>query len=226
LIISNYTGYLHLLYLAFRFAPIFVLPSSSSAASSSTETCFVIQKTLIGAFLHLITSNSEEDGEKGESLTLVLQRAKEMSHGPVVLLAEGCTTNSTCVIDFAPSLKASFPNNLQCKIHVIAVRMIDSYAAFTTGSVFSHIAMLASSLSSRINVKTLNPVDLPAYPLEQPRASVEKWLDDVNELLATMMNLRRVRMNMKERADFNAYWLQQHSHQLVVDRNDLAAKKL
>lgn len=94
-IIANHVSYVELLYLAFRYSPVFATIVHDEQLKGPKVVC----QGILGALLHATIGTSLADS-KGEKLEDIVRKAKQKHWGPVVLFPEGCTTNGRAILVF------------------------------------------------------------------------------------------------------------------------------
>lgn len=118
-IIANHISYVELLYLAFRYSPVF----ATIVYDQKLEGPKVVCQGIIGALLHEMFGTSLSE-EKGETLGDIVRKAKKKHWGPVVVFPEGCTTNGRAILKFQNvfgDLNAALKET-NTKIHIIGFR--------------------------------------------------------------------------------------------------------
>lgn len=93
-IISTLTSYLDILYLAFRFSPVFAFPVHDPKGATATGR--VVAMSTLGAISHISTCSSLHDRQSVEISELVA-KSEAGRLGPVVIFAEGVSSNGRSV---------------------------------------------------------------------------------------------------------------------------------
>ena len=94
IIISTLTSYLDILYLSFRFSPVFAFPVHDPKGAAATGR--VVAMGTLGAIRHLSSCSSLHDRQDIEISELVA-KCESGRLGPVVIMAEGVSSNGRSV---------------------------------------------------------------------------------------------------------------------------------
>jgi hypothetical protein len=95
IIVSTLTSYLDILYLAFRFSPVFAFPVHDPKGAGATGR--VVAMGTFGAINHIATCSSLHDRQDVEISELVA-KSEAGKQGPVVIFAEGVSSNGRSVL--------------------------------------------------------------------------------------------------------------------------------
>ena len=98
-IISTLTSYLDILYLAFRFSPVFAFPVYDP--KGATPTGKVVAMGTLSAMSHVSTCASLHD-RRGVDIAELVAKSQGSNLGPVVIFAEGVSSNGRGVLPFLP----------------------------------------------------------------------------------------------------------------------------
>eukprot|EP00802_Teleaulax_amphioxeia_P014415 Tamp_14480.p1 GENE.Tamp_14480~~Tamp_14480.p1 ORF type:complete len:387 (-),score=58.66 Tamp_14480:464-1600(-) len=104
IIVSALTSYLDVLYLAFRFSPVFAFPVHDPKGSRATDK--VVAMGTLGAMSHMASCASLHDCAGVDIGDLVAQSQVDR-RGPVVIFAEGVTSNGKGILPFLPPVAPS-----------------------------------------------------------------------------------------------------------------------
>lgn len=180
IVFVNHASYLDVLYLALMYSPVFVYATSDSVVSCSISTA-----------LRSSLSGKPPASSKKENLEQISAHAA----APVVLFAEGTTTNGKGVLAFANHLQSP---EIPESVSVYALGL--SYSAsrkevFTVESFVRHLLRLLGSISCSIRGKAL------AIPNSgsNPQATV-----------ANLAGIPALSIGAEARERFNNHWSQTH----------------
>lgn len=190
LIVCNHASYLDILYLAFRFSPVFAWPLLGNDGIQFEPITWYTAIYRLACF-PIATANS------GRSLKAIQQKA----NGPVVYFPELTTSNGRGLLK---PLESKFPEAelKQNKLHVIAFKyqQTSNYpATFTFGSLLSHAFMLSGQIKGVVmNVLYLYPEETPSLQDD----SDEKLQDDLMDALSKLLRCRRTNMTVRDKQAF------------------------
>ncbi|CAJ0748602.1 24838_t:CDS:2, partial [Entrophospora sp. SA101] len=163
-IICNSTSYVELLYLAFRYDPIF-----TQIYSSTNE----LRPISLWKAINQISSYPELEPSSPGIKTLEFSRLInddyiKNSKRPIVIFPEGTTSNGKALLKFIPIFRdltlPSIKNIIN--IHIISVRY--DYNNFSptipVGNKLWHLARLCGEFKNTLKVRFLNPEESPSSP--------------------------------------------------------------
>ncbi|KAF9391827.1 hypothetical protein CPB97_005235 [Podila verticillata] len=234
IIVSNWSSYIDVLYLAFRYDPVFtqVYP----------ETLTVRQISLWQA-LRLSGSYPELAPEAGVETLPLLEFTKAMHKkgaGPVVVFPEGTTTNNRAILKFVPIFKDWQVPETSIDISILTLKYDYRKFAptFTVGLDnsyrFGHLFRTCAQFVNTLSVKSLNPEESPSNPnfsameglSSTPQAAAAGIIEPVDEdalgsvilnLMGRITRYRKLGLNVKDKADFLDYF--------ILRNNGISAKK-
>jgi hypothetical protein len=99
IIVSTLTSYLDILYLAFRFSPVFAFPVHDPKGANPTGK--LVAMGTLRALSHVSSCASLHDC-KGEEVSDLVERCKSRQLGPIVIFAEGVSSNGRGILPFLP----------------------------------------------------------------------------------------------------------------------------
>ncbi|RIB05876.1 hypothetical protein C2G38_2117399 [Gigaspora rosea] len=214
-IICNWTSYVEVLYLAFRFDPIFtqVYPSSNTLRPISLWTAL----WLTGSY----PEDKPPSSVKTYSLQELVREATINKLGPIVVFPEGTTSNGRALLKIAPTFKSLSLPIEAFSIHILTARYeYDNFSpTYTVGNKFWHFVMLCSQYFNVLHVKILAPeesLSSPNFAIPSAQSSVlpspSIIQDDVigSQILNLMGQLGRMRktnLGMEDKKAFlDFYW--------------------
>ncbi|KAG0045992.1 hypothetical protein BGZ83_008808 [Gryganskiella cystojenkinii] len=225
LIISNWSSYIDVLYLAFRYDPVFTQIYS--------DTLTVRPISLMEA-LKLSGSYPELSPPAGvETLPLlefVKAQHKRNPGQPVVVFPEGTTTNNRAILKFVPIFKDCAVPETSIDIKILALKYdYHKFApTFTVGLTnayyWGHLFRTCAQFYNRMSVKILNPEESPSNsnfstmdglastPANAAAGVVEPVEEDVlggviMNLMGRLTRYRKLGLNVKDKADFLDYFI-------------------
>ncbi|KAF9130660.1 hypothetical protein BGW39_002802 [Mortierella sp. 14UC] len=224
LIVCNWSSYIDILYLAFRFDPVFTQMYST--------TLTVRQITLWGA-LRQAGSYPELSPPEGIETFPLLDFVKDMhkkGSGPVVIFPEGTTTNNRAILKFVPIFKGWSVPETSIEIRIMALKYdYQKFApTFTVGLDnsyrFGHLFRTCAQFYNTLSVKTLAQDESPSNAhfsaieglSSTPSAAAIGVIEPVEEdslgsvminLMGRMTRFRKLGLNVKDKADFLDYFI-------------------
>ncbi|KAF9328980.1 hypothetical protein BG006_007917 [Podila minutissima] len=234
IIISNWSSYIDILYLAFRYDPVFTQIYS--------ETLTVRQVSLWQA-LWLSGSYPELAPAAGVETLSLMEFTKAMHKkgaGPVVVFPEGTTTNNRAILKFVPIFKEWQVPETSIDISILALKYDYRKFAptFTVGLDNSyhrgHLFRTCAQFVNTLSVKSLNPEESPSNPnfsameglSSTPQAAAAGIVEPVDEdalgsvilnLMGRITRYRKLGLNVKDKAEFLDFFDQRN--------NGISAKK-
>jgi len=201
IIISNWTGYADIVYLTFKYSPVFAFPSVSQGATDY----MVCSRGFFGAMLHSM-GHKQQDVNGCESLSKTIKRARGYGQ-PVVVFAEAEKTNGLCVITmqaFSLGLGDSFSGH----IHLSAFKHKFHFGAlpFTAGSFLMHLFHVSRQMYSGFTVRYMNPRCVPTLDLKASRTDAEAWAGACRDTVSRWAGLKAVKSAADEKADFLVFF--------------------
>jgi len=210
LILSNHTSYVDILYLCFRFSPIFAVPPNTW--KDEPPKGIVVPLSNIFSALWFSIAEPEYTSEDGVPLKELLQKAKEQGN-PLVVFPEGCASNGKTVLSCVPILEGT---DIQpSKIHLLGLKYdFDNFSpSFSVGSFILHFGQLCAQLYNNLEVRYLPNADIPpledthSFPIGDEQDILEgSWGEKVCGTLASLLRLKRANLNSKDKKEFKSFW--------------------
>ncbi|KAF9403631.1 hypothetical protein BGX21_001472 [Mortierella sp. AD011] len=224
LIVCNWSSYIDILYLAFRYDPVFTQIYS--------DTLTVRQVSLWEALL-LSGSYPESSPPSGTETFPLLDFVKAMHKkgaGPVVIFPEGTTTNNRAILKFIPIFKDCSVPETSINISIVALKYDYRKFAptFTVGLNNSyrlgHLFRTCAQFYNVLSVKSLSPDESPSNshfsaldglastPTGAAVGAAELVEDDplggvIINLMGRVTRFRKLGLNVKDKADFLDYFI-------------------
>ncbi|KAG0185301.1 hypothetical protein DFQ28_009568 [Apophysomyces sp. BC1034] len=212
-IVANWTSYIDILYLAYRFRPVFtqVYPATKQLRPISTWEAI----RLCTCVPSLTPENIPKD--QLYSVKELAQVAKSRYCRPVVVLPEGTTSNGRALLQFAPIFKEYKPTDRNGRFHVLAFKYeYDNLPpTYTVGNQFVHFIRLCSQFHNTLVVKYLAVGEAPCSNsttlAQTPELSSLTGLDDIvggqlSSSIGHIARLRRINLSMTDKRDFLQYY--------------------
>lgn len=204
LVLSNYQGFMDVLYLCLQLSPIFVFVDQNGAP------------TACGVFAALRRSMARappaEVGKcHGESLQAIAQRAKSL-WSPVVVFPEGARSNGSCVLTWNDATfqgMESLDKPVGAAICGITYSKTGAYTLHhTVGRPLQHLFFLCFQLFHTVQVNWLSAANLaPSLVREGKKMTREEQVVHVRTLLARVVpDAVEVQVGMSTFYDFSDYW--------------------
>ncbi|KAF8980983.1 hypothetical protein BGZ46_003403 [Entomortierella lignicola] len=224
LIVCNWSSYIDILYLAFRYDPVFT--------QIYPETLTVRQVSMWQALL-LSGDYPELSPPSGTETFPLLEFVKTMhknGSGPVVIFPEGTTTNNRAILKFIPIFKDCSVPETSISISIIALKYDYRKFAptFTVGLDnsyrFGHVFRMCAQFYNTLTVKSLNPEESPSNahfsamdglsstPIGAASGVAEPVEEDplggvIINLMGRVTRYRKLGLNVKDKADFLDYFI-------------------
>ncbi|KAI7818294.1 hypothetical protein BC939DRAFT_463527 [Gamsiella multidivaricata] len=224
LIICNWSSYIDILYLVFRYDPVFtqIYPAT-----------LTVRQISFWEALRLSGSYPESSPPEGVETLPILDFVKAMHKkgaGPVVVFPEGTTTNNRAILKFVPIFtKCSVPET-SINIGVLALKYdYHKFApTFTVGLDNSyrlgHLFRMCAQLYNTLSVKSLAPEESPSNAhfsaidglSSTPSGAAMGVIEPVEEdplggviinLMGRMTRFRKLGLNVQDKADFLDYFI-------------------
>jgi len=201
LIVSNKLSIVEILYLGFRYSPVFTGVSIEGDALKRIG----IFRALLDA-LRPTSCYHLNDGSYAP-LQSILDTARSKRQGPVVVFPEGTNSNGRALLDYCPVLDDVSISQL--RTHVIGFKFEWSYfcPVFTVGSSLGYLYHLMGQVKNSLQVRYLSPNDIPANP-QADNGSSQDWGNEVFSALANTLRLKRTKINQTDKQEFLEYWAQ------------------
>ncbi|TPX46624.1 hypothetical protein SeMB42_g02962 [Synchytrium endobioticum] len=202
-IAANHTSYVDVLYLASRYAPLFVTPTQTPGQ--------VTVETVWSAFSKSIRSPPLE--QTGEPLSEVSRKARIAGRGPIVVFAEGTTSNGRGILRMTKVFEHLDPS--KTKIHVIGLKYdYDDFApTFTVGNFLTHVFVMACQWVNTLEVRYLIGEEADVQAKLPPNYTLSPDEGIIGTQVANLLNhatrLRQISsLGVKEKQEFIAYYLE------------------
>ncbi|KAI8333349.1 hypothetical protein BC941DRAFT_401474 [Chlamydoabsidia padenii] len=215
IIVTNWTSYIEVIYLALRFHPVFtqVIPSVNKVRCIS-----LWQALRLCVRLPALTPEEANVDEKDlYTIKQLSTKAKENNWGAVVVFPEATTSNGRALLKFGSSLFNEFkPIDRDGRFHVLAFKYEYSYMppTYTVGYQFVHFLSLCSQFSNTLRIKYLvddeapcskegstNPTDLAALAGTADLVGGQLLL-----ALGNIGRLRKTNLDVNDKRDFMEYY--------------------
>jgi len=200
IIIANHCSYVEILYLAFRYSPVFTsIPVNWKGYPKDVP--FIVRST-IQAMMDVF--NEPKEAQNAINLSQVLNYASSIG-APVVIFPEGGTTNGKALIQCLPvfgELSASIPVG---KVNVLGFKYdYENFApTYTVGRSFVHLFKLCKEFQNNMEVRYHSPNDLSLQVQEKGPESLE---ETVFTSLATILRTSQTKLTVQDKQEFKSYW--------------------
>lgn len=184
IIFVNHASILDILYLARYYSPIFTTPPLVSSRPGD-----VVRLSLFGA-LSRVSCNPG----KPEGLTVPLAALSKMRQAPIIVLAEGCSSNARGVLRFVmPSIPST---DLPSHTRVFALGLSysrDHREICVLGSLTTHILHFMTMARASVRAR------VAAIPSDSP---------DVQAAVASLAGVPKLSIGYEAGAKFHAHWVE------------------
>ncbi|KAI7860148.1 hypothetical protein BDC45DRAFT_530587 [Circinella umbellata] len=219
IIVTNWTSYIDVIYLAYAYDPVFtqVYPQGKVRRIGfwkALRSCTKIPPPPL-------EEQEQEEQEGLYTLRELQQQAKENGWGPIVVFPEGTTSNGRALLKFAPVFNCYQPSERNGRFHVLAFRYEyrNLPPTYTVGNQFWHFCKLCTQFYNTLSVKRLANDDVPCNPAmtsSQEAADLaslagKNATDDLvggqlTVCLGNMSRLRKTNLSMMDKRDFLEYY--------------------
>ncbi|KAF9113230.1 hypothetical protein BGX27_001977 [Mortierella sp. AM989] len=224
LIVCNWSSYIDILYLAFRYDPVFtqIYPDTLTVRQVSIWEALLMS----GSY----PESSPPSGIKTFSLLEFVKAMHKNGNGPVVIFPEGTTTNNRAILKFIPIFKDCSVPETSINISIVALKYDYRKFAptFTVGLDNSyrlgHLFRTCAQFYNTLSVKSLSPEESPSNahfsaldglsstPTGAAIGAVEPVEDDplggvIINLMGRLTRFRKLGLNVQDKADFLDYFI-------------------
>jgi hypothetical protein len=193
LLICNHVSYVDLLYLYFRFNPVF-----TSVCIEADDTYYLTNVSLIGALWNIINPSKKTSADTFKDIRSIIEYAKVNKFGPVIVFPEGSTSNGRGLLKFiAPIVQEIFESSIS--FHLVGFKYhYESYSpSYTVGSLPLHLFQLCNQLYNTLEVRYLVPDD----------SNEIKTYDALVEAFSTILRVPKTAISYEDKIDFVAYYV-------------------
>ncbi|KAI8642361.1 hypothetical protein BD408DRAFT_443562 [Parasitella parasitica] len=204
-IVANWTSYIDIIYLASRFNPVF------TQVFMDTKKIKVVS---LWEAIRLAGKIPESKPLSQDSLFTVQElslKAKKGNWGPIIVFAEGTTTNGRALLKFAPVFEDYKLNQKDGNFQIMAFKYEygNMPPTFTVGNQFFHFFKLCSQFHNILVVKSLAQGEAPCSPNSIDSSAFDSQ-DPVGDLLISSLGnvskLRKTNLSMSDKRDFISYY--------------------
>ncbi|KAG2210552.1 hypothetical protein INT47_002494 [Mucor saturninus] len=205
-IVANWTSYIDVVYLASRFVPVF---TQIYTESEKIKIISLWEAIRLAGKIPESAPSSDDQVYTVQELSL---KAKKGGWGPIVVFAEGTTTNGRALLKFAPIFKDYKVDQKDGQFQVMAFKY--EYAGmsptYTVGNQLFHFFKLCSQFHNTLIIKSLANGEAPCSPHSQVPATGSISDDPVGDLLiaavGNISKLRKTNLSMTDKRDFLSYY--------------------
>lgn len=191
-IFTNHASILDLLYLTRAYSPIFVvpLPNAGSFAADAISSDSVIPISLLTALTRVSCAPPLDNLGPQKSVTLRDLSSRRIA--PIVVLAEGCTSNSRGVLTFLVQTPLKHPLDSTVRLFALGLSYSgDCREVNTVSSPLSHMIRLLTLPSANIRAR------VAAVPPDTP---------DIHRTVANLAGVPPLTIGREHGARFFAHW--------------------
>ncbi|CEG77318.1 hypothetical protein RMATCC62417_12094 [Rhizopus microsporus] len=192
-IIANWTSYVDVLYLAYKYQPIFTQIYSDSNS---------IKKISLWQAIRLVQTPPESkpsEDDKVYSLKELVSNAKQHGWGPIVIFPEGTTTNGRALLKFHPLLDQVSLDEITFHLVSFKYEYTNMPPTFTVGNLWLHFYKLCAQFHNTLNVRILAKRELHG-------STSSSTVDSLVTHLGHLFKLRKMNLNMQDKRDFLAFY--------------------
>ncbi|KAI9478536.1 MAG: hypothetical protein EXX96DRAFT_571287 [Benjaminiella poitrasii] len=204
-IVTNWTSYIDVLYLAFRFDPVF------TQVYTDTDKVRVISLWEAICLAGKVPESKPSSGALLYSVEELSLKAKKNNRGPVVVFAEGTTTNGRALLKFAPIFSKDYKSLSRFHIMAFKYEYGNMPPTFTVGNQFFHFFKICSQFHNTLIVKSLAKDELKLKGEEEEKDTLHNQSNDpVGDLLLSSLGnvskLRKTNLSLTDKRDFLIYY--------------------
>jgi len=219
IIVCNHSSYIDILYLAFKFSPIFAFGPNNWPKTVPMKGAIVsVKLTVISALLEVF-----RDPERLPEHCMPLHEAVLLArsyYAPLVVFPEGTTSNGKTLLSFvAPVFDGYLGEKKQLPTcHVLGIRYEceDFSPTYTVGNPLKHLVQLCCQLSNNLEAKFLGE-DAANTTMMREITSIAEWKmsTHISTTLAAVLKIRKAQLNAKDKREFMDYW---YSHKKMYKK--------
>lgn len=192
-VFTNHSSMLDLFFLTRAYSPTFVVPVSPDDPLSSDDSSDVVVPISLFTALSRVTCAPPEDTlDKRKKITL-----RELScrrSAPIVVLAEGCTSNSRGVLTFAVNTPLRNPVDSPARI-------------FALGLSYSHLRREVNTVSTPL-LHFFHLLTLPFANVRARVTAVPADTSDIHRIVATLAGVPPLTIGCTSGKKFLTHWRQ------------------
>lgn len=198
LIISNYTSYIEILYLAFRFSPQFVKIYMKDGKA------YVLPISLQEAIIDCVSKPNLTLPSDADQKLMTLEEYSEICPEPIAVFPEASTSNGKTILKFTPILNGF--DHTKKQVQVVAFRYEYEYfcPSFTIGSPLGHLFKMCCQVYNSLEVFYL-PRD---ENFELGNSDVS---EQVSTNIANLLRVKRAQLSAQEKIGFWEFYNQKSS---------------
>ncbi|KAI8986426.1 hypothetical protein BDB01DRAFT_785608 [Pilobolus umbonatus] len=199
-IVANWTSYIDIIYLAARYNPIFTQIYLDTTNVKPITLWEAIRLTA------QIPASRPNQGDKLYTVKELSSLAKKKKMGPIVIFAEGTTSNGRALLKFAPLFKEYKQQDQVNNFRIVSFKYEYNTMppTYTVGNQFIHFFHLCSEFHNSMIVKTLaqgeDPTSGTTVNTEDPVG------DSLITSLSHVSKLRKTNLSMADKCDFLSYY--------------------
>ncbi|KAK9899706.1 hypothetical protein P389DRAFT_3024 [Cystobasidium minutum MCA 4210] len=202
LVISNWSTFIDILYLQYKYSPVFVIPVVSATTSSTKY----ITTGLLGALALSGRIISQEAAPQTEPLDAIVKKAVR----PLAILAEGTTSNNRAILKFAtngplPALPEKAQVFLTVLKHDGPSRFRQTVTCPIPATVANPLPQIFSACTSPIIVPRHLLVRIVA-PSEAPVLSSSTFWRQAADTMCAVGKLKQTNLGAEEKKAFLEYY--------------------
>ncbi|ORX95616.1 hypothetical protein K493DRAFT_282622 [Basidiobolus meristosporus CBS 931.73] len=201
IIVVNHTSYIDILYLYFRYDPVFTQVYLSNLS--------VRPLSVWSALKACGTYPEAEPKSKVQTYSLneLSEIAKQQNRGPVIVFPEGTTSNGRALLKFLSLFDGL--NIQKVQVHIVALKYTyEDYApVYTVGNRFFHLFRLCSQYTNTLSVKRLNSSEVSLAEESSSTSPEETISSKITSLFSQVARLRKTNLGLQDKQDFlEFYW--------------------
>ncbi|KAL0090755.1 hypothetical protein J3Q64DRAFT_1013733 [Phycomyces blakesleeanus] len=221
IVVSNWTSYIDILYLACRWDPVFtqIFPVENKVCRVSLWQAI----RLCGSTPIMSAADAGVDKKDLWTLKELAKKAKEQHWGPVIVFPEGTPSNGRALLQFSPIFKDFKSTDRGIAIHGMAFKYEYSNLppSYTVGNMFFHYASICSQFYNYMTIKQLSDEDTPCSASKGSLSGIPQSADfssfaasddwvgsQLISSLSTMARLRKTHLGMEDKRAFMNYYNQ------------------
>ncbi len=195
LIISNRVSWTQILYLSFRFNPVYAFPATDY---TDVPTTVPVRRVDLPEAIRIMKTNATVPSAKAQPLSDVIYEARRVGR-PVVVFPEGCNTNGRGVLSFLPVLDSNMAA-VPPKVSVtIGFKLADTRGISWINTGFENHTMVDRMAIAAVPIHQMTARAVTAL---EPLTPTEKWWTDARKILAQSIQLPALEIGLAERKEF------------------------
>lgn len=196
-ILLNHVSYVDVIWLAYRYAPVFTSVPNAWKGEEGEDEGLLIRRSLIGALFDVFT-HKQHGVEEAIPTDTLLNGVRQRGLGPVVVFPEGATSNGSAILQCVSCLSKT---RSKSAVHIIGLKYdsVGYSPAFSCGGIFTHVLQLMLQPINTLNVYCLASTQTPSM-------GEFNDVELVEQTLAKVLRLKTTDLTSGDKQEFLRYY--------------------